>query len=199
VQAPEIPEALFRKTFPGSLGTSYPSPSPGVKFSAVLVPLRRRENAWEVLFTRRSARLADHRGQIAFPGGRAEAGDSSPLQTALRESFEEVGIPPASVQPLGVLDPVDTSSGFRIWPVVGVVASPVELQSETAEVVEIFWIPLAWLKMEGRWEWRSVNTEKNPDRRKAVFFKAYHGHVIWGATAAILVRLLRMLREGGGG
>ncbi len=162
-----------------------------MKLSAVLILLRNWNDAWEVFFTRRSEQLADHSGQIAFPGGRAEAGDSGPLQTALREACEEIGIPPGSVHPLGILDPVDTSSGFRVWPVAGVLRSLVEPGPSSPEVAEAFWIPLDWLAAEGRWEWRIVPAGEA--RREAIFFEAYQGHVIWGATAAITVQLLDRL------
>ena len=110
-----------------------------------------------MFFTRRSEHLADHSGQIAFPGGRAEAGNSGPLQTALREACEEIGLPPGAVHPLGILEPVDTSSGFRVWPVVGVLRLPVEPRPSSPEVAEAFWIPLDWLAAEGRWESRPVD------------------------------------------
>ncbi|MBN2085347.1 MAG: CoA pyrophosphatase [Anaerolineales bacterium] len=139
----------------------YPPPAPGVKLSAVLILLRHRKDVWEVFFTRRSEQLADHRGQIAFPGGRAEPGDSGPLQTALREACEEVGIAPGAVQPAGILDPVDTSTGFRVWPVVGVLRLSANPRPSSPEVAEVFWIPLDWLAAEGRWEWRMVSAGEN--------------------------------------
>ncbi|MGB7537249.1 MAG: NUDIX domain-containing protein, partial [Anaerolineales bacterium] len=88
-------------------------------------------------------------------------GDSGPLQTALRGACEEVGIPPAAVHPLGILDPVDTSSGFRIWPVAGIIRPPVDPRPSSPEVAEGFWIPLDWLAAEGRWEWRTVDVVEN--------------------------------------
>ena len=189
------PETLLRNSLRGNFTKRYPSNLERIKLSAVLILLRNRNDAWEVFFTRRSEQLADHGGQIAFPGGRAEAGDSGPLQTALREACEEIGVPPGSVHPLGILEPVDTSSGFRVWPVVGVLRSPVEPGSSSPEVAEAFWIPLDWLAADGRWEWRIVPAGEN--RREAVFFEAYQGNIIWGATAAITVQLLDRLHGKG--
>jgi 8-oxo-dGTP pyrophosphatase MutT (NUDIX family) len=149
-----------------------------------------------LLFTRRGDQLADHSGQIAFPGGRAETGDSGPLQTAIREAHEEVGIPPEHILPLGILDPVDTSTGFRVWPVAAMVTRPADVRIASPEVVEAFWIPLAWLREKGRWEWRTVPSGTVRGTRRAVFFEAYRGKRLWGATAWITVQLLQLLPEG---
>jgi 8-oxo-dGTP pyrophosphatase MutT (NUDIX family) len=192
----ENPEIRLRKSLPGRATAPYPPVPADVKLSAVLTLLSRHPDGWKILLTRRGDQLADHRGQIAFPGGHAEEGDSGPLQTALREACEETGIAPGAVRPLGILDPVDTSSGFRIWPVVGIVSWPVELQPAPAEVVEAFWIPLDWLMAEGRWGGKSVNPGDPNDARRAVFFEPYQGRVVWGATAKILVNLLEMVRKG---
>jgi 8-oxo-dGTP pyrophosphatase MutT (NUDIX family) len=191
------PESLLRNSLRGTITERYDSSASGGKISAVLILLRNRMNTWEVFFTRRSEQLADHRGQIAFPGGRSEAGDSGPLQTALREACEEVGIPPAAVHPLGILDPVDTLSGFRVWPVVGIIRVPVDPRPSSPEVAEAFWIPLDWLAAEGRWESRTVDATGPGKARSAIFFEAYQGHVIWGATAMIMVRLLDRIITGG--
>lgn len=185
------PETLLRNSLRGNFTGRYPSHPERMKLSAVLILLRNRNDAWEVFLTRRSEQLADHSGQIAFPGGRAETGDSGPLQTALREACEEIGISPGSVHPLGILDPVDTSSGFRVWPVAGVLRLPVEPRPSSTEVAEAFWIPLDWLAADGRWEWRTVPAGEAC--REAIFFEAFQGHVIWGATAAITVQLLDRL------
>ncbi len=240
------PEILLRNSLRGNFTKRYPSPASGGKRSAILILLRQRNGHWEVFFTRRSEQLADHGGQIAFPGGRAEAGDSGPLQTALREACEEIGVPPGSVRPLGILEPVDTTSGFRVWPVVGVLRSPVEPRPSSPEVAEGFWIPLDWLAAEGRWKKKIVHADEKTDStrrtssqviarseatkqspffdrrrrllrslrslamtmlfiphlvggREAIFFEAYQRHVVWGATAAILVQLLEKLRGDGTG
>jgi|WetSurMetagenome_2_1015567.scaffolds.fasta_scaffold111746_2 8-oxo-dGTP pyrophosphatase MutT (NUDIX family) len=182
---------------PRKITEHYPPPEPGIRYSAVLLLLRQEADEWHVLLTRRSGQLADHRGQIAFPGGRAESGDSGPLQTALREACEEVGLPPDTVQPLGLLDPVDTSSGFRIWPVVGVIRRQVDILPSPPEVDETFWVPLDWLAAGGRRERRSVASVDGGGTRTALFFQPYQGRVIWGATAAILVQLLEILRRNG--
>jgi 8-oxo-dGTP pyrophosphatase MutT (NUDIX family) len=191
------PPSRWRHNLPWKITERYPPPEPGIKYSAVLLLLRRETDAWHVLLTRRSGRLTDHRGQIAFPGGRAESGDSGPFQTALREACEEVGLPPDAVRPLGLLDPLDTSSGFRIWPVVGVLRREAELLPAPPEVDETFWVPLDWLAAEGNIERRSVAGAEGGGMRTDLYFQPYHGRVIWGATAAILVQLLGILRMDG--
>ncbi len=189
-------ESLLRRSLPISIRTDFPSPSSGIGYSAVLVVLWKDTEDWKLLYTRRGDQLADHRGQVAFPGGHVEAGDSGPLQTALREACEEVGIPSEQIDPLGILDPVDTSTGFRIWPVVCLLKQPAELKPALPEVREAFWIPLAWLMRKGRWEWRTVPSGAGRSGRRAIFFESFQGHDLWGATALITVRLLEILHGG---
>jgi 8-oxo-dGTP pyrophosphatase MutT (NUDIX family) len=165
----------------------------GKKPSAVLIALRRNGEGWRMLFTRRGEALADHGGQIAFPGGRAESGDSGPLQTALREAREEVGLPPEEADPLGILEPADTSSGFRVWPVVCLLHGSAALRPSTPEVVEIFWVPLDWLRGKKRWAWKPVPSRTGHKKCRAVFFEPFQGRVIWGATALIVTCLLEIL------
>jgi 8-oxo-dGTP pyrophosphatase MutT (NUDIX family) len=185
----------LRRTLPRPLSAAFSEPPPGRRNAAVLVPLQPVSGAWRILYTVRGEGLADHSGQISFPGGRPEAGDAGPLQTALREACEEVGVEPDAVEPLGILDPVDTGSGFRIWPAVGVIAEGTAVLPAGPEVRSFFWVPLDWLQTPGRWERRPVPSAAAPGRR-AVFFEAYAGNVIWGATARITVQLLDLLREG---
>jgi 8-oxo-dGTP pyrophosphatase MutT (NUDIX family) len=190
-------DILLRKALPWNIQTTYPSSlPPGIKPSAVLIALQKEEEGWKMLFTRRSEQLAEHGGQIAFPGGQAEAGDSGPLQTALREAREEVGLPPEDADPLGILEPADTSTGFRIWPVVCLLRRKPTLHPAPPEVMEIFWIPLAWLREKKRWEWKPVPSEGGRSTHRAVFFEPYQGRVLWGATAWITSRLLETLRAG---
>jgi 8-oxo-dGTP pyrophosphatase MutT (NUDIX family) len=186
-------ESVLADRLPVNIHSPYPPSEPGIKSSAVLVPLIKEEAAWKLLFTLRGEQLAEHGGQISFPGGRAEGGDSGPLQTALREACEETGISAEAVRPLGMLSPIATHTGFRIWPVVGILRGPVELQPASPEVREIFFVPLEWLMQPGRSEWRMVESSRDEAPRRALFFEPYLGHVIWGATAAITFGLLEIL------
>ncbi len=113
--------------------------------AAVLLLVVNHPGQPTVVFTQRTAHLADHAGQISFPGGRAEEGDTGPAHTALREAREEVGIEPAAIEILGELPDYHTSTGFRVRPVVGWAEPPVFFSPDPHEVAEIFEVPLAFL------------------------------------------------------
>jgi 8-oxo-dGTP pyrophosphatase MutT (NUDIX family) len=159
--------------------------------AAVLLPVILRAVGEPVLlFTRRTAGLARHSGQVSFPGGRSEAGDRSLVETALRETFEETGIAPSFVTVAGYLDRYLTGTGFDIQPVVGLVAEGFALTPDPREVAEVFEVPLAYLcdPANVRRESREVG-----GRRRSFYAFTYEDHEIWGATAAIVVSLARRL------
>lgn len=151
--------------------------------AAVLLPIVLREEP-SVLFTERSARLARHAGQVSFPGGRSEPDDSSLVFTALRETHEETGIAPDFVSVAGFLDAYETGTGFAILPVVGLVREGFALVPDTDEVAEIFEVPLAFLLDPAN---RQKNQAEWKGRMRHYYAFRYHGHYIWGATAAMLV------------
>jgi 8-oxo-dGTP pyrophosphatase MutT (NUDIX family) len=182
--------------FPSDVSMPYPPAESGVRTSAVLVPLIKEEAVWKVLFTRRSEQLADHGGQVSFPGGHVEAGDSGPLRTALREACEEIGILPEDIRTLGILDPADTRTGFRIWPVACILNWPVPMTLSLPEVREVFFVPVEWLMEPENLQWRPPDSASNKSQTRVPFFKPFQGHVIWGATAKITVRLMEILRRG---
>jgi 8-oxo-dGTP pyrophosphatase MutT (NUDIX family) len=162
----------------------------GAAKAAVLLPVILRAEP-TLLFTRRTEKLARHSGQVSFPGGRSEERDLSPVETALRETMEETGIAPSFVTVAGYLDRYRTGTGFDIQPVVGVLSGGFALAPDPNEVAEIFEVPLAFLAdpANRRRESRMI---AGRDRRFYAF--TYHGHEIWGATAAIIVNLAeRML------
>ena len=159
--------------------------------AAVLLPLiLRAEGEPQLLFTRRTERLVRHSGQISFPGGRSEESDLSPVETALRETFEETGIAPSFVTVAGYLDRYLTGTGFDIQPVVGLVKDGFTLTPDPREVAEIFEVPLAFLcdPANRRREHREIG-----GRQRSFFAFSYGGHEIWGATAAIVVSLAQRL------
>ncbi|HEX4634686.1 MAG TPA: CoA pyrophosphatase [Rhizomicrobium sp.] len=161
----------------------------GAVKAAVLLPVILRAEP-VLLFTRRTASLARHAGQVSFPGGRSEAGDRSPVETALRETFEETGIAPSFVAMAGYLDRYLTGTGFDIQPVVGLVGEGFTLAPDPREVAEVFEVPLDFLcdPANVRRESREIGG------RKRSFYAITHGdHEIWGATAAIVVSLARRL------
>jgi 8-oxo-dGTP pyrophosphatase MutT (NUDIX family) len=183
----EFEERLAERLTPLA-GASFAELPPDRKCSAVLVPLLEEDGQWKLLYTRRCDDLADHGGQISFPGGQCEKDDPAPFTTALRELQEEIGVPAQSVRLLGLLDPVDTSTGFLITPVVGILAWPAPLTLAAQEVQETFTVPLDWLRSDGKPQMRPV--PEKPDRT-ALYFEPFENRVIWGATANITQDLLK--------
>jgi len=112
------------------------------RLAAVLIPFLSGEAGWHILFTRRHSDLPEHSGQVAFPGGRADPEDLSLEQTALRESYEEIGLKPQDVRILGRLQDYLTITNYRVTPIVGVMPWPYELYPAEAEVSRVFTIPL---------------------------------------------------------
>jgi 8-oxo-dGTP pyrophosphatase MutT (NUDIX family) len=158
--------------------------------AAVLLPVILR-GAPSLMFTRRTESLARHSGQVSFPGGRSEAGDLTPVETALRETFEETGIAASFVTVAGYLDRYLTGTGFDIQPVVGLLADGFALTPDPREVAEIFEVPLAFLcdPANRRRESREIGGQK-----RSFYAFTYREHEIWGATAAIVVNLADHLR-----
>lgn len=154
--------------------------------SAVLVGLREHGRGTTVVLTRRQMDLRQHGGQISFPGGRIDVQDGGPLAAALRETREEIGVAAAAIEPLGWLDPYATLTGFHVLPLVARIDPDILLEPNPQEVAEVLEVPLELLLDPAQAhdhviEWRGR-------RRQLVEFR-WHGHSIWGATAAILVNL----------
>lgn len=168
-------------------------PIAGLRKSAVLVPLYERDGVVQLLFIKRTDRVGSHKGEIGFPGGRLEPGDSGPLAAALREAEEEVGIPPHTVRPLGALPPVSTVvTSMVIYPFVGGLAAPPELILSEFEVAETIEVPLPILldpanQREEEWLIRET--------RRRVFFYRHGPHDIWGATGRIVQHFLARLER----
>jgi 8-oxo-dGTP pyrophosphatase MutT (NUDIX family) len=154
--------------------------------AAVLVPIITHAEALTVLFTQRTAELKAHSGQVSFPGGRAEPGDPSPQFTALREAEEEIGLAARRVEVLATLPEYLTRTGFRVTPVVGLVAPPLELVPDAREVAEVFEVPLAFLLDPAN---RRRESRQLGGRLAAYYVIEHGGHTIWGATAGMLVNL----------
>jgi 8-oxo-dGTP pyrophosphatase MutT (NUDIX family) len=166
---------------------------PKLKRAAVLVPLVQRDNDLAVLLTQRTAHLSNHGGQISFPGGRAEKFDSSPIETALRETQEEIGLARRHIEIVGVLPEHVTASGYKVRPVVGIVTPPFELAADPNEVAEIFEVPLPFLMNGEHHERRAIDLPEGAGRR-SFYAMPYERYFIWGATAAMLRNLFHFLR-----
>ncbi|MGH6646704.1 CoA pyrophosphatase [Aquabacterium sp.] len=170
--------------------------------AAVLIPLVMRGDEPTVLLTQRSAHLKAHGGQISFPGGRHEAADITPVNTALREAHEEVGLHPERVEVLGSLPTYTTNSGFLVTPVVGLLQpwdlddELLRLERQPGEVDEIFEVPLRFLMDPAHHQRRVLILGGAPVEFLAMPWSstlAEEPYFIWGATAAMLRNLYRFL------
>lgn len=159
--------------------------------AAVLVPVLDGAEP-SLLFTRRTEQLRHHAGQVAFPGGRIEAADADAVEAALRESEEEIGLPRSAVRPLGYLDCFETVSGFCVTPVVAQVAPGTPLCLQSDEVAEVFDVPLTFFLDPANLHTRRMDYRGRP---RDVYEFRHGGHTIWGATAGILVNLLRRMGQ----
>lgn len=160
-----------------------------LKCAAVLIPLVWQAEEWHVLFTRRTDRVESHKGQVSFPGGACDEGETTSEETALREAEEEIGIPPRDVRVLGRLSNLITITYFRVTPVVGVIRWPAVFRVGEHEVARIFTIPLAWLaNPSNRWQFEVPGTG-----RSLIAYHPYDGELLWGATARMTVDFLNVI------
>ena len=164
-------------------------PPEGRRRAAVILPLFVRDGALRILLTRRTDTVEHHRGQIAFPGGVEEEDDDSPWGTAMRETEEELGIPPDDVRLLGALTPLVTVTDFFVEPFVGAIPYPHVLRPAAAEIAEVIDVPVAALLDPKALERRVL-----PGRDEPTLFYHHGNHVIWGATARMLKELLDALQ-----
>ena len=160
--------------------------------AAVLVPIVAHAAGLTVLFTQRTAHLKAHSGQVSFPGGRAEPGDASAEETALRETEEEIGLARGRVELIARLPEYFTRTGFRVTPVVGLVLPPLELAPDPSEVESVFEVPLAFL-LDSRNHKRQ--TREYQGRTVGFYEMPYGDRYIWGATAGMIVNLYRVLAD----
>ncbi len=158
--------------------------------AAVTVPLFEKEEQWHVLLTRRTQGVRHHKGEISFPGGAWDETDTSLLDTALRETEEEVGIRREDMEVLGELDDIRTMSHFRISPYVVTFPYPYPFRACDAEIDEILEISLAGLQHEARVEEKLAEYE---NQQATVYYFHYQTVVIWGATAKILKQLFDLV------
>ncbi len=183
-----IKHALSQKsTFKGALKAE-------CVLSGVIVPVFQKDGIDHLVFIRRSDKLSRHAGQMAFPGGVKETSDPSVLHTALRETYEEVGIAESDMEVLGELDPVMTSLNFMITPFVAAIPHPYTYCASADEVSEIVEIPVTTL-LDGA----HFHIEKREYNSRLIdsYVYDYNGRTIWGATARIVRQLLTLAYEKG--
>lgn len=190
LDVPTERQELFGASIPAvAAAGDAPPPRP----AAVLVPVVAKEEG-TILLTQRAGDLPDHSGQIAFPGGKIDPGDADPLDAALREAEEEIGLERAHVRPLGYMPPFLSRTGYLITPVVGLVTPPFHLTPNPREVADVFEVPLSFLmdprnhQMQSR-VWQGA--------RRHFYAMPYGERYIWGITASILRNLWERLADEG--
>ncbi|MDP6064911.1 MAG: CoA pyrophosphatase [SAR202 cluster bacterium] len=160
--------------------------------ASVMVLLYLRDGEYHILLNKRSDSVEDHKGEMAFPGGRMEPTDASPEEAALRETFEEMGVRPEDVGVLGPLGGVTTPSGYFVNPFVGTIPGAYHFTWSASEVAEVVEVPLSTLVEEGT---VPMEVSFGDGRTREFDVYLYEGHVIFGATASILGDLLRVLER----
>lgn len=163
-----------------------------LKPAAVLVPIVEHDDGLTVLLTQRTDHLKHHAGQVSFPGGRVEAHDDSAIDTALRETEEEIGLARGHVEIAGYLDAYETGTGFHITPVVGFVRPGFELVLDEFEVAEAFEVPLEFLFDPAN---HQRHSRMHQGRERRYFAMPYGDYYIWGATAGMLMNLYRRVHD----
>jgi 8-oxo-dGTP pyrophosphatase MutT (NUDIX family) len=158
--------------------------------AAVLVPLVLRPEGLTILLTQRNEHLAEHAGQVAFPGGRVDLEDANATAAALREAEEEIGLSPKLVEPIGQLDIYVTRTGYEVTPIVGLVQPQFQLILNPLEVADSFELPLAYLLNEAN---RRMESRFYNGIERHFWTVPWQNRFIWGATAGMLVNLAEIL------
>ncbi len=165
------------------------------RLASVLIPLLMRNNEWHILFIRRTLVPNDfHSGQVAFPGGSQDPTDKNAEATAIRETWEEIGVDEKNIRILGHLDRFLTISNYMVTPIVGVLPWPYEFNLSENEVSRIFTIPLSWLADKKNREIRKRNLA-NKVNLSVTYFKEYDNELLWGASAKIIESFLYILQK----
>lgn len=166
---------------------------PSGRKAAVLVPMFRADEGWRLLFTERSQSVEEHPGQVSFPGGQSHGPTEAAVETALRETKEEIGLASDQVRVLGQLDALETVTGFLVTPIVGAFSWPAPLRPSPIEVREIFHVPFRWLAHAPNLHWQPHPKPTQGRPEWVPIYEPFEGHVIWGVTARIVVLFLGAL------
>jgi 8-oxo-dGTP pyrophosphatase MutT (NUDIX family) len=190
MEPPEAVDVLSNPRGDHSLQDEPYVPPAAPKPAAVLVPVVMRPDELTVLLTERAAGLREHSGQIAFPGGRVDPTDGSPLNAAYREAEEEIGLDRGLVGPLGYLDPYLSSTNYLVIPVVGIVSPAYSLTLNPHEVADTFEVPLHILMDPDRHE---LHAREWKGRLRRYYAIPYGERYIWGVTAGIIRNMYERL------
>ncbi|MDA7592793.1 CoA pyrophosphatase [Rhodobacteraceae bacterium] len=158
--------------------------------ASILIPVLTFKEDLEILLTKRSINLRNHPGQIAFPGGKKEECDSNPMETALREAEEEIGLKTSHVEVISSLPTHKTATGFTIKPYIGLVEKPFKKTLQWGEVDEVFTIPVGHILNRKNF---SIQTRKWNGIERRYYIVPFGPYYIWGATARILLNLSKAL------
>jgi 8-oxo-dGTP pyrophosphatase MutT (NUDIX family) len=161
--------------------------------AAVLIPLVRSENGWNLLFTRRATAVRTHAGEVSFPGGGWEENDKSLLDTVFREVNEEIGVKQEWLSILGRMDPIKTITCFFVYPFVGILKWPIDMIRNNQEVENIFIIPVDWLANPNNY-YEKEHHLNGSLIRNVIHFKDYEGEHLWGFTARLTLQLIDLLK-----
>ena len=164
-------------------GTLFESREYDLISAAVLIPLVLRGNVWKLVMTKRSRKLKKHGGQISFPGGKYDVTDENLLNTALRETREEIGVSLSNIEIFGSLQSHETITGFRIFPFLGIIPSHENFVKNSDEVDDIFEVPLNFILKKKKFSHHYLEIKNTNRKYLAVPYGPYY---IWGATARIL-------------
>lgn len=164
--------------------------------AAVLIPFVRIEDAWHILYIRRTHFEGDrHSGQVAFAGGKRDPQDNDLTATALREAEEEIGVSPKDLNLLGRINHHHTISEFQVTPFVAELPWPYSLKLDEVEVARAFTLPLSWLAQESNYR---SEERLHPDSSRhwpVVYYDYYDGELLWGATARMTLSLIELLKQ----
>lgn len=159
--------------------------------AAVMILLVKDNEDWKIVYTRRTTGVRTHQGEVSFPGGSYEKSDDTMVQTALRETYEEIGVRPECIRILGGLDPIRTISNFMVYPFVGIMECVPEFVINSDEVERLFMLPLEWLSNPENF-YEQDHLVENRFVRKVIHYRNYEGEHLWGLTARITQQLLEL-------
>ena len=161
--------------------------------AAVLILLVRNNGKWHILYTRRTNNVKTHQGEVSFPGGGFEEQDQSLRETALRETWEEIGINPSEIKIYGSLPPTKTISNFMVYPFVGVIEELPALKVNKNEVEKVFLIPLDWLMDQRNYYEKDVEIGTRT-AKGVLHYEVFDNELLWGLTARITQQLIQLIK-----